>query len=150
MFKPFSQILTYTFSFLLFGILFVFGVIYYVVNERTPEESTTTPVAYIDHVSGPQLNEQQVAGKSLFNANCASCHNIFKRMTGPALHNIEEKYEREWLYAWIKDSKKMIDNGDPLALAIYNEYNQKSMNSFPQLDEQQIDAILVYLSTPRF
>ena len=31
-------------------------------------------------------------GKSLFNANCAACHQLDKKMTGPALRNIEATY----------------------------------------------------------
>ena len=30
-------------------------------------------------------------GKSLFNAQCASCHKLNKKMTGPALANVEQR-----------------------------------------------------------
>ena len=30
-------------------------------------------------------------GKSLFNANCAACHQLDKKMTGPALRNVETR-----------------------------------------------------------
>ena len=30
-------------------------------------------------------------GKSLFNANCAACHKLDKKMTGPALRNVEAR-----------------------------------------------------------
>lgn len=32
-----------------------------------------------------------VAGKALFNTNCASCHKLDKKMTGPALRYVEKK-----------------------------------------------------------
>ena len=38
------------------------------------------------------------AGKSLFNANCAACHQLDKKMTGPALRYVEKRlYEDEGL-----------------------------------------------------
>ena len=43
-------------------------------------------------------------GKSLFNANCAACHKLNKNLVGPALAGVSEKYEKDWLYSWIKNS----------------------------------------------
>ena len=43
-------------------------------------------------------------GKSLFNANCAACHKLNKRAVGPALAGVSSKYDKEWLYSWIKNS----------------------------------------------
>ena len=83
-------------------------------------------------------------GKSLFNANCASCHKVNKKLIGPALRGVSEKYEKEWLYSWIKNSASMIKSGDSDAIAIYEEYNKVAMNSFPQLSNNDIDNILAY------
>jgi cytochrome c551/c552 len=33
-------------------------------------------------------------GKSLFNANCASCHKLNKKLIGPALKGVSAKYEK--------------------------------------------------------
>ena len=33
-------------------------------------------------------------GKSLFNANCAACHKLDKKMTGPALRNVQARFRR--------------------------------------------------------
>ena len=52
------------------------------------------------------------AGKKLFNANCAACHKLNKKAVGPALKGVSAKYDREWLYSWIKNSAKMIKSGD--------------------------------------
>ena len=83
-------------------------------------------------------------GKSLFNANCASCHKLNKKLIGPALRGVSAKYEKEWLYSWIKNSAAMIKSGDEQAVAIYEEYNKVAMNSFPQLSNEDIDNILAY------
>ena len=83
-------------------------------------------------------------GKSLYNANCASCHKLNKKLIGPALKGVSAKYEKEWLYAWIKNSAAMIKAGDEQAIAIYEEYNKVAMNAFPQLSNEDIDNILAY------
>jgi mono/diheme cytochrome c family protein len=83
-------------------------------------------------------------GKSLFNANCASCHKLNKKLIGPALKGVSAKYEIDWLYSWIKNSAAMIKSGDEQAVAIYEEYNKVAMNAFPQLSNEDIDNILAY------
>jgi len=83
-------------------------------------------------------------GKKLFNANCAACHKVNKKAVGPALRGVSAKYEKEWLYSWIKNSSAMIKSGDAQAVAIWEEYNKSAMNAFPQLSTVDIDNILAY------
>ena len=88
-------------------------------------------------------------GKKLFNTNCASCHKLDKKMTGPALRNVEarlaeEGLDRAWLNAWIKNSAALIKSGDTYANKIWNEYNQTAMTAFPQLSDQDITDVLAY------
>ncbi|MEM9077256.1 MAG: c-type cytochrome [Bacteroidota bacterium] len=93
-------------------------------------------------------------GKQLFNQNCAACHALNRKMTGPALANVEtrlyedEGLDKEWLYAWIKNSAGMIASGDAYANKIYAEYNQAAMTAFPTLSNQDIDDILAYTAAP--
>ncbi len=88
-------------------------------------------------------------GEALFKANCASCHQLYKKRTGPALFGVGDKYDREWLYSWIKNSQEMVKAGDPQAVAIYEEYNGSVMNAFPQLTNADIDDIIAYTYTPK-
>ncbi|NJB70967.1 cytochrome c551/c552 [Saonia flava] len=89
-------------------------------------------------------------GKQLFNQNCAACHSLDRKMTGPALRNVEtrlsedEGLDREWLNAWIKNSPGVIKSGDAYANKVYNEYNQAAMTPFPTLSNEDIDHILAY------
>ena len=89
-------------------------------------------------------------GKSLFNANCAACHKLDKKMTGPALRNVEQRLsddeglDREWLHSWIRNSSSMIKAGDAYANKIFNEYGGAAMTAFPQLSDQDINDILAY------
>ena len=91
-----------------------------------------------------------VAGKALFNTNCASCHKLDRKMTGPALRYVEKRlYEdegldRNWLNAWIRNSASLIKSGDSYANKIYAEYNGAAMTAFPQLSDEDISNILAY------
>ena len=84
------------------------------------------------------------AGKSLFNANCAACHQLNRKAVGPALRGVTEKYDKEWLYSWIRNGTQMIKDGDPQAVAIWEEYNRAVMTNYPQFSDEQIDNILAY------
>ena len=95
---------------------------------------------------GNQLNAQD--GKALFQQNCASCHAVNKKLTGPALAGVEERWsEKKNLYAWIKNSAAYLKTGDPYANKLYEEYNKVAMNNFPGLADADIDAILAYIKT---
>jgi mono/diheme cytochrome c family protein len=95
-----------------------------------------------------------VNGKAIFNQNCAACHSLTRKMTGPALANVEsrlaedEGLDREWLISWIKNSPGMINSGDAYGVKIYNEYNQAAMTAFPLLSDKDIDDILAYTAAP--
>ncbi|MCQ0110373.1 Class III cytochrome C family protein [Zhouia amylolytica] len=88
-------------------------------------------------------------GKQLFNANCAACHNLDRKMTGPALRGVGDKYEKQWLYDWIHNSAAMVKAGDPQAVAVFEEYNGSPMTAFPQLSEEDIDNIIAYAMEPK-
>nr|WP_321234407.1 cytochrome c3 family protein [uncultured Psychroserpens sp.] len=89
-------------------------------------------------------------GKTLFNTNCAACHQLDKKTTGPALRNVEARLadeqglDRTWLDAWIRNSAGMVKSGDAYANQIFNEYNGTAMTAFPQLTDQDISDILAY------
>ncbi|GHC42271.1 cytochrome c [Ulvibacter litoralis] len=90
-----------------------------------------------------------VAGKALFNANCAACHKLDKKATGPALRGVSEKHDAAWLYSWIKDSQAMIKAGDAKAVALFAENNNSVMTSFPALSDADIDNIIAYTNEPK-
>jgi len=91
-----------------------------------------------------------VKGKALFNSNCAACHKLDKKMTGPALRGVEKRLyndeglDKEWMYSWIRNSASLIKSGDDYANKIYAEYNGSAMTAFPQLSDSEIDNILSY------
>ena len=102
------------------------------------------PIISAQEITSADNTAAVQAGKKLFNANCAACHKLNKRAVGPALRGVSEKYDRQWLYSWIKNSTAMVKSGDPQAVAVYEEYNGSVMTSFPQLTNTDIDNILAY------
>ncbi|WP_108866593.1 c-type cytochrome [Aquimarina aquimarini] len=88
-------------------------------------------------------------GEELFKSLCAACHKRYKKMTGPALFGVADKYEKEWIYSWVKNSAAMIASGDAQAIAVYEEYNKTAMNAFPQLSNADIDNIVAYAMVPK-
>ncbi len=89
-------------------------------------------------------------GKALFNTNCAACHQLDKKMTGPALRFVEQRLadeqglDREWLSAWIRNSSALIKSGDAYANKVFNDYSGAAMTAFPQLSDEDINNILAY------
>lgn len=85
-------------------------------------------------------------GKALFQSNCASCHNPIKESTGPALKGMAaDAPSKEWLYSWVKNSAALIASGDKRANDVYNQYNKMAMPPFPNLSNEEIDAIFEYV-----
>lgn len=87
-------------------------------------------------------------GKALFQANCASCHAVNKKLTGPALAGVETRGpwgDRKEIYAWIKNPAGYA-KGNEYAANLIKEYNGILMTAFPSLSEAEMDAILNYVS----
>lgn len=112
------------------------------------QDEVSSPDAVETADVGVSAGGDAAKGKAIFNQNCAACHALNKKMTGPALAGVSAKYDREWLYQWIRNSSAMIKAGDPQALKIYNEYNQAAMTAFPTLSNQDMDDILAYTDAP--
>ena len=90
-----------------------------------------------------------VKGKELFNANCAACHKLDAKATGPMLRGISAKHDMPWLYKWIRNSSELIKSGDAAAVKVYEENNKAVMTAFPQLSNGDIDNIIAYTSEPK-
>ena len=71
------------------------------------------------------------SGEKLFKQNCTACHTITSaRLVGPGLEGVTDKYEKEWLIKWIRNSQALIASGDERAIAIFEEYQKVAMTSF--------------------
>lgn len=99
---------------------------------------------------GPCGPGDAVKGKALFNQNCAACHSLTRKMTGPSLANVaarlsdDEGLDCEWIYSWVKNSAGLIKSGDSYANKVYSEFNQAAMTAFPTLSNEDINDILAF------
>lgn len=87
-------------------------------------------------------------GKSLFQQNCQSCHALDKRLTGPALRGFTGRGpwgDKQNIYDWIHNPAGYIAK-DAYAQGLKAEYGV-IMQAFPDLTNQQIDAIVDYIVT---
>lgn len=89
-------------------------------------------------------------GEKLFKANCASCHKLDKRLVGPALSGVQDRWEsQENLIAWIKNSQQYLKDNpdDSYAHDLFAEYNGSIMNAMA-LNDDEVLAILDYIANP--
>lgn len=87
-------------------------------------------------------------GAAIFQQNCASCHSVFKAITGPALTGLESRgpwSDRQKLYDWIHNPAKFMAS-DPYTQGLKQQYGGIVMTGFPQLSEKEIDAIVDYIN----
>lgn len=87
------------------------------------------------------------AGKELFKAKCAACHNrdMKSKLVGPGLAGVEGRWEKKDLYDWIRDSKKMVDAGNKQAVKVFEENSKIMMTAFPDLTDAEIGNIMAYV-----
>ncbi|MBA4277191.1 c-type cytochrome [Flavobacterium sp.] len=107
----------------------------------TPADATAAPAA--------AQGGDPVKGKEIFNTNCAACHKLDAKATGPALRGVGAKYEKAWLYKWIHNSADLIKSGDAQAVKVFEANNKIPMSPFPQLSEADIDNIIAYTMEPK-
>ncbi|MBE8727480.1 hypothetical protein C4F50_21405 [Flavobacterium sp. KB82] len=80
-------------------ILIISGIIIYETTIATPE---VLGCAVVDTVpfcgtTNPILTEDQKKGREIFNSNCAACHKLDAKSTGPALRNVDSLVFVKWL-----------------------------------------------------
>jgi mono/diheme cytochrome c family protein len=94
--------------------------------------------------AAPATGGDAVKGKDLFNTNCAACHKLDAKATGPALRGVGAKYDKAWIYKWVHNSGDLIKSGDAAAVKVFEANNKVPMTAFPQLSEADIDNIIAY------
>jgi mono/diheme cytochrome c family protein/Na+-transporting methylmalonyl-CoA/oxaloacetate decarboxylase gamma subunit len=86
------------------------------------------------------------SGEKLFIGNCKVCHAVQERVIGPALKDVHIRRDVEWITAFVKNSQKVIQSGDPYAVRLYEEYNKVQMTSF-DFEDPEILSIIAYLKS---
>ena len=88
------------------------------------------------------------SGEKLFKANCASCHNMEKKMSGPALLGILDRVpSEEWLYKWIKNNNELRASGDAYANKVFKENGGGVMSVFAWMSQEELGDVVTYITT---
>src|ERR1043165_883296 len=77
---------------------------------------------------------QAQEGKTIFQANCASCHSLDKIVTGPALRGVNERgpwTDRANLIKWVHNPGAFIPTTD-YTKSLASQFSGQIMPSFPQ------------------
>ncbi len=114
-----------------------------------------------DYTDAPQLKAPSM-GENLFRTRCTICHTIGagneqhtigsnestqidRHRTGPDLMNVTDKRDHDWLARWLANPEKMLEEKDPIALAITAEYDGMIMPNL-KLNEVEVNALIEYMA----
>jgi mono/diheme cytochrome c family protein len=88
----------------------------------------------------------QADGKALFSNLCASCHNPYKKGTGPALYGaLNRQPDEKLLKAWIKNNEEVKKSGNKYYTELTAEYGGTAMTVFAGTPDADIDALVKYI-----
>jgi cytochrome c551/c552 len=96
----------------------------------------------------PEVSDSEEAisaGKSIFNANCKTCHRLDQKNVGPALRGVTDRRSIDWTKRFIRNSQLLIASGDSEAVAIYNEFNQLVMPNHEFLSDDDLMNLMAYI-----
>ena len=90
-------------------------------------------------------DEIYLAGERLFKANCSSCHQMHKKVIGPALADVFERRDSLWIVAATVNYQALMDEGDQTAIDLYREYNKTQHVIFEHFTDKDLNALMNYL-----
>ena len=95
--------------------------------------------------TAPATAEMIETGQSLFLQQCVSCHAVNMNLTGPALKGVEKRWNNKTkLFAFIRNSQAVIAK-DNYARDLFLDHNKVQMPPFPNLKDEDLQAILMYI-----
>jgi copper(I)-binding protein len=84
----------------------------------------------------------------LFRTRCATCHTITgkepENALGPDLLGVVQQRDMNWLLNWLRAPDQMLKAGDPIALALFDEYDRLPMPNM-RLNQQEAMDLLDYI-----
>lgn len=81
-------------------------------------------------------------GKTLYQQNCASCHAIYKDLTGPALSNRAKNRTSEWIYKFL--TKRKLISADTSYQNLNKNYDADCLE-FPNLSKEAVEILTEYI-----
>ncbi len=94
-----------------------------------------------DYASVPK-KAASLPGEDLFITRCAICHTIGAgRSKGPDLLGVAGTRDNKWLIRWLMEPDVMLRERDPLATALFEQYDQVPMPNLKLSEQDAIDLI---------
>jgi cytochrome c2 len=119
------------------------------VKSRTSFFALVFSVASIVSASAQDIPTDAASiqsGKTLFDANCKTCHAVEKKVIGPALAGVYDRVPSiNWIKSFVRNSSAVIASGEAYANKIYIENNRTQMTAFSSFKDDQIMHILAYI-----
>jgi mono/diheme cytochrome c family protein len=101
-----------------------------------------------DYASAPKLRNIP-RGEQIFRTRCATCHTVTghepEGALGPDLLGITRRRDMTWLLNWLRAPDQMLENKDPIAMALYTKYNNLAMPN-SRLNKQEALALIDYFN----
>lgn len=87
-------------------------------------------------------------GEQIYRTRCASCHSLTGKelagALGPDLLGVTQRREKRWLFDWLKAPDQMLKKKDPIAIALYEQYNNLAMPNM-RLNKEEAVVLLDYI-----
>ena len=107
-----------------------------------------TASAQKDYTKAPKLRNIS-KGEQIFRTRCITCHSLtgseLAGSLGPDLLDVTNRRDKQWLFDWLKAPDKMLEKKDPIALALYQKYNNLIMPNM-RLNQQEAQTIFDYIN----
>ena len=101
-----------------------------------------------DYASAPKLRNIS-RGEQIFRTRCATCHTVTGYETpgalGPDLLGVTRRRDMTWLLNWLRAPDQMLENKDPIAMALFKKYNNLAMPN-ARLNKQEALALIDYFN----
>ena len=101
-----------------------------------------------DYANAPKLRSIP-PGERLFRTRCATCHTVTgtepEDALGPDLLGVTGRRDVNWLINWLRAPDQMLEKKDPIAMALYAQYNNLAMPNM-RLNQQEAMDLLDYIN----
>ncbi len=99
-----------------------------------------------DYATAPELRDL-APGEQIFRTRCAACHSLTGNepsgALGPDLIGVTERRDLQWLLEWLRAPDQVLARRDPIAMALYEEYDRLAMPN-ARLNKEEALALIAY------
>ncbi len=100
-----------------------------------------------DYANAPKLRSI-TRGEEIYRTRCSICHTLTgneqAEALGPDLLGVTQRREMQWLLDWLKAPDQMLKKKDPIAMALYKQYNNLVMPNL-RLNKKEVLDLLDYI-----